>query len=307
VAPQIVILDIGSNEPEAEALTHAVIREAQCIYFHSIHAAAEPRLLQHLSMRNTRSILDAHGAPPEEAAMYLEYAERYFWDYVECIVMKHVSTIVVVTHAMASHLAAKHPGAKAKVIVMPILPKTADDPGSWERADVARPLLIYAGGMQKWQRISRMAAAISKLRSTCDYILLTSEVAILARQLFDAGLPPGEARARIRSVSHRQVLSFYEKAHYGFLLREDSIVNRVACPTKLIEYIAAGVVPILDSPIIGDFCELGMRFLPLAEMLSGRLPTWEERNEMARENLRVFERLRQEAKSGSLELARLWQ
>lgn len=39
---------------------------------------------------------------------------------------------------------------------------------------------------------------------------------------------------------------------YGFILRKDSIVNRVATPTKLSSYMSVGVIPIF-SVVLDDF------------------------------------------------------
>jgi hypothetical protein len=96
----------------------------------------------------------------------------------------------------------------------------------------------------------------------------------------------------------------YSECHYGLILRQDDPVNHVACPTKLIEYLAYGVVPVVDSPRIGDFLELGMRYVTLADLESGNLPQEEERREMARANYAVFERLREQYQEGCLNLRR---
>ena len=53
----------------------------------------------------------------------------------------------------------------------------------------------------------------------------------------------------------------YEKAQYGFTLRDNIIVNEVACPTKLIDYVKYGIIPILKSDKIGDFVENGLEYV----------------------------------------------
>jgi len=44
-------------------------------------------------------------------------------------------------------------------------------------------------------------------------------------------------------------------ADYGFLLRERSLANAVAAPTKFAEYLAAGL-KVLISPGVGDYSDL---------------------------------------------------
>lgn len=39
---------------------------------------------------------------------------------------------------------------------------------------------------------------------------------------------------RVDTLSAEELKLEYEKADYGFMLRDDIIVNEVACPTKLI-------------------------------------------------------------------------
>ena len=43
-----------------------------------------------------------------------------------------------------------------------------------------------------------------------------------------------------------------KQAKFGFALREDTVVNRVATPTKLANYVASGIIPIY-SECVHDF------------------------------------------------------
>ena len=85
----------------------------------------------------------------------------------------------------------------------------------------------------------------------------------------------------------------YQESHYGFILREDIVVNHVACPTKLIEYLAMGVIPIVDCEKIGDFSEMGMRYVYLNDLLDHNLPEEKLRSEFANINYSVYEKLLQ--------------
>jgi glycosyltransferase involved in cell wall biosynthesis len=103
----------------------------------------------------------------------------------------------------------------------------------------------------------------------------------------------------VDSKSHEELLRLYPECHYGFILREDIIVNRVACPTKLVEYIAMGIIPIVDCEDIGDFKSLGMQFVRLRDFMAGQLPDEEARSRMAEANFVVYERLRELRRIGS--------
>lgn len=67
----------------------------------------------------------------------------------------------------------------------------------------------------------------------------------------------------IKSVSPLELESYYKESHYGFILRDDILVNRVACPTKLIEYLGYGINPIILSEKIGDFEDFGYEHIRL--------------------------------------------
>lgn len=54
------------------------------------------------------------------------------------------------------------------------------------------------------------------------------------------------------SVFPEELYKYYSIAHYGFLLRDDHVLNEVAAPTKLTEYLYYGIVPILKFEEIGD-------------------------------------------------------
>ena len=90
----------------------------------------------------------------------------------------------------------------------------------------------------------------------------------------------------------------YPRCSYGFVLRDDIAVNNVACPTKLIEYLQYGIVPILHTERIGDFAALGMQYVPDTVLLDGRLPAEEQRAAMAQNNLQVLQKLKQDAVEG---------
>lgn len=59
------------------------------------------------------------------------------------------------------------------------------------------------------------------------------------------------------------VLAILNKRYYVFVLRDDILVNQVACPTKIVEYLNYGIIPIVLSENIGDFKELGYEYLSI--------------------------------------------
>ena len=139
--------------------------------------------------------------------------------------------------------------------------------------------VIYAGGTQAWQNIDKMveaAAAQPQLR----YTFLTGDV-----KGFEAKLLDGAVRHfTCKAVSPAAVKEFYLTHNYGFVLRDEILVNSVACPTKLVEYMYWGVVPILITPNIGDFDRESLHGITLDRFLAGQMPDRAEADAMRRHN-----------------------
>lgn len=105
------------------------------------------------------------------------------------------------------------------------------------------PLVCYLGGLQAYQSADlvfsaflQVARAVGPLRA---WVITPDDAAPLIARLHAAGF-----EAWAESLSHGQVAERLTGADFGLLPRCNSAVNRVAAPTKIGEYLAAGV-PIL--------------------------------------------------------------
>jgi PST family polysaccharide transporter len=186
--------------------------------------------------------------------------------------------------------------AAERTLVVPVLPPPP--------AATAYPLrepgtVIYAGGTQVWQNVARMADAIREAPRELRFVMLSGSAEQLGREL-EAGRC--RHRVEIGSVPASEVPSWLQRAEFGFVLRSDSAINRVACPTKLVEYLDAGVIPVVLEPEIGDFAQLGYAYLPLSRLRPGQLPGPAEREGMRQANYVVMRKLREQAETnvGSL-------
>jgi glycosyltransferase involved in cell wall biosynthesis len=115
-------------------------------------------------------------------------------------------------------------------------------------------LVAYSGTLAAWQMPDasvRIFEALKKHREDARLLFLTPEADAAAKIVAKSGVkdvlirsaPPGEA-ARLLAA-----------ADYGLLLRQDDLVNRVACPVKFGEYLACGVRPVV-TPYVGDQSKL---------------------------------------------------
>jgi glycosyltransferase involved in cell wall biosynthesis len=113
-------------------------------------------------------------------------------------------------------------------------------------------VLVYAGSTAGWQSFNLMSHFISKL------MLIDTRIKILFLSKADANnnkllekYPNKIFRTWVKPIDVFKYLSICD---YGLLLREESITNSVAAPTKFAEYLASGLSVII-SRNVGDYTE----------------------------------------------------
>lgn len=275
----------------------AVIRSRK-IYFHSVLRMYDNRFGRLLYLPFVRKAVDIHGVVPEEFRMHNDFFSALIFDREEHLAVKKAGIVIVVTNAMSQYLQQKfREDLQAKTIEFPMFPGFAPHIGARPLVD-GKPIVVYAGGLHKWQQVPKMIDAIIKTSGYCQHHFYCPEPdavkAMIPDALFD--------HVTVDAKPHAELMKIYVRCHYGFILREDIIVNRVACPTKLVEYIAMGIVPVVDCEDVGDFKALGMRFITLTELLAAALPDEDDRLQMAAHNLQVYEKLKLVRQLGAREI-----
>jgi glycosyltransferase involved in cell wall biosynthesis len=117
-------------------------------------------------------------------------------------------------------------------------------------------LLCYSGGMSAWQRIGDIISLLKGVCSAdarCKALFLTTSHDEVTRRLKEAQFPPG--KAFVRGCSHKEVHRYLSAADVGFIMRHDTLVNNVASPVKVGEYLACGL-PVILTRGIGDYSDL---------------------------------------------------
>ncbi|WP_027187152.1 glycosyltransferase [Desulfovibrio cuneatus] len=256
------------------------------LYFHSVLAMLNGYFPWLLYLPGIKGIIDVHGVVPEEFRYHNDFYSALRTEEKERFAMHHAKLVVVVSEAMAKYLQQKYGACvKGDIIVLPIfpsLPSSLDD----KTIDNEKPIAIYAGGLHKWQLAPEMAKAILLQPTLCNYKIFTPQPEGF-KKLFTQPLPDC-CEIEISSKPHTELISEYARSHFGFILREDIVVNHVACPTKLVEYIGMGIVPIIKSPFIGDFNDKGLQYVALEDFENGKLPdnkTWQH---MVKKNLAIY-------------------
>jgi len=301
VAHQTYVIRSGGRLKQSilsKILMLLCILKCRTIYFHSIYQINRSRKLMFYT--GLKKFLDVHGVVPEEFGYNDDDQNKALYNQIEHHAVTRANILIVVTERMRQHLQDKYPGEiQGEFILLPILSELNE-------AHIEKPLkkgrriVIYAGGLQKWQQVPKMIDAMLANQDHFEFRFYCPNPHELQKML-----PPQLKTSKaliIGSKSNEEILSEYQESHFGFILREDNIVNQVACPTKLIEYLALGVIPIVESAEIGDFNSLGMRSIPIDDFLHGEIPDLAEINEMRVANRKVYQSLKKAYEDGKNQL-----
>ena len=262
------------------------------IYFHSVHSLTIGKFFWLLRVPFLSSVIDMHGVVPEEFRYHNDFYNAMVTERLEELAVKNATIIICVTNAMKDYLQQKYRGnLKGEILIYPISPHIPDL--HWQRNVTDKPIVIYAGGVQKWQQAPLMAQAMVQQCDLCSYEIYTPnpvEFITLLPENYRS-----HAAFTFGCKTTEELMKIYSRCQYGFILREDIVVNNVACPTKLVEYIATGIVPIVKSPAIGDFKKLNMRYISLDDFLCGKIPDEVTRKDMAEHNLEIYKQIHEKS------------
>ncbi|MCS2537751.1 hypothetical protein NXX36_17240 [Bacteroides fragilis] len=184
--------------------------------------------------------------------------------FLEYLVLKKAKRLFFVSEAMRKHFIKKYGSFKTPYIIMPCFNIEQLDIGAFYPEKYANPTFVYAGGFQKWQCVDRMLLVfkeIQKLIPKAQLTILSKDLNLAESSIRKFGLNHVE----VKYVEVEKLDREMRKYKYGFLLRDNTLVNRVATPTKMGNYLAAGIIPIFTTAV-ADFSNLlsldeyGLRF-----------------------------------------------
>lgn len=302
VDDQHYFITYNSHDPEQRKIVFAIAEFCGLLYIHSINRfmtdSVNVEMCQLLNNDKIKTVWDVHGSVPEEYQMYGSEVGKRIGDELESFFYHHIDVIVVVNNAMKRHLIRKHGNCNARFVVLPIF--NIDVTKQYDSSDIAahhndhRAVIVYAGGTQKWQNVELMHAIMDSTADQYDYKMFVPNPAE-----FNAMWKNRKAEnVIVDSKSPEELSREYMGCDYGFVLRDPVVVNQVACPTKIIEYIQYGIVPIMKTAEIGDFLELGMEFVDYQVCMDGNLPEEEIRRKMAEKNYAILHKLQDSYKTG---------
>ena len=133
----------------------------------------------------------------------------------------------------------------------------------------ATPSFVYAGSMDGWQCFEKTVIIFKEIKKNipdATFTVLTAQQDIAKQMLDKHGV-----EASINYVPHERVDEELRKYKYGFIIRDNNPVNRVATPTKMNSYMANGIIPVFTD-VVGAFKQnlSGMKYsIPLTTQVKG--------------------------------------
>ncbi|WP_019679567.1 hypothetical protein [Ruminococcus flavefaciens] len=195
------------------------------------------------------------GIEPEESYMAHKSKIRYYvLGYMEKQILKKARFKVFVSNAMKHHYEAKYKlnFDSSSMYIMPCQNTLLHTEAFESKDKYSRNIFVYTGSMAVWQKFEDTVKAYKQIEDVglvdCELWVFTSEKEEAERILEKYMIK----KYKIDYVDNNKLPYALANAKYGFIIREDTAVNRVATPTKISTYLSCGLIPIYSKCIV-DF------------------------------------------------------
>jgi hypothetical protein len=198
-----------------------------------------------------KSIFWAQGVGPEE---YLLSSNRkgvklLIKTIIEYIAVNYSSILCIVSNRMLEHFANKYGYKKQNYIAIPCYNSSYDDKLTLRsKVRYNSPSFVYAGNLASWQCIDETLQIFKHIES----VLPDASLTVLTKEVTKAETLVAKYNLINVQVKYVELIRLQDELtqyKYGFLIREDNIVNNVATPTKMNSYLASGVIPIYTNSV----------------------------------------------------------
>lgn len=219
------------------------------------------------AMPPVRTITDVRGATVEETAYAAQSVPAKLalpiriahLRSVERVSVSEADAVFAVSTPLMEYLARKYQMPGVRKIIPTCVNTSAFTPDPNLRQAAREKLgigdrfaVMYSGSMAYWHLpdgIVRTFARIKQLVPDSYLVLLTKDRGLAEQSVRRASLSEGDYT--IQTAQHMEVPRYLAAGDLAILVRDSSVVNAVACPTKFAEYLSCGL-PVAVSPGVGD-------------------------------------------------------
>lgn len=228
------------------------VREFSPTHIYTRHYQSCLAISQFAKTIDAKVVYSMRGTDAEEREMSGRFLDRIGAVYIRAAVRKAVkvcSHLNTVSYVFADLLKSRYNKCAS---VLPCCVPDVSDVGVGAREGRTYKTVVYSGGLWGWQKIDSIIALMRDMAEkdeTLRFRFLTKDQKTLLEKCEKIGLP--RDRWSGKACAQSEVAEELQKADVGIILRDDTIINRVASPIKIGEYLAAGLA-LIASPCIGD-------------------------------------------------------
>lgn len=202
-----------------------------------------------------RIVMWFQGIEPEESYMIHKNYIRYtILSILEYVIIKKSKFYFFVSQEMKRHYEKKYKVVfkKNKYYCMPCLNTNIQKTTFFTKDKYNLNYFAYVGSMAPWQKFDNIIKVYKKIEKmdlpNTKLFVFTAE-SNKAEELLEK---ENIENYIIDYVENDKLPKALEKIKFGFIIRENTSVNRVATPTKISTYLSCGIIPIYSKCLI-DF------------------------------------------------------
>jgi hypothetical protein len=175
---------------------------------------------------------------------------------------------IFVSERMKKHYIEKYNYISRNDIIIPCYNQNINK-NAFNQEKYSIPSFVYAGSVHHWQCIDEMLILFRSIKeqlSSATLTIYTKEQEVVINKLEKYSL---NNSVIVKYLPYQELKHELSQFKYGFLLREEHIVNHVATPIKINTYLANGIIPIITNVI--DFYNTTLNMLEYKIILSDNL------------------------------------
>ncbi|WP_418792196.1 hypothetical protein [Phosphitispora sp. TUW77] len=220
-----------------------------------------------LLIRGRKNIIFwVQGVEPEESYMrHKKLLRKIILEKIERYILKNAKFVFFISFAMQKHYEIKYGiDFVGRNYVMPCFNTNIHKEAFFKEGKYINNVFVYVGSLSVWQRFDEVVTCFKNIEEfgipNCKLLVLTKEINAALDVLKKLEISSYE----VCYVNNDDLPNVIADAKFGFVIRDDVIVNRVATPTKISTYLSSGVIPIYSS-CLEDFhnVSVGMRYKQL--------------------------------------------